>query len=46
MNEIGTSLIRSGRCSVSNLSFVAVEKNYFGKFSAEKKREQIMFEYP
>ena len=45
MNEIGTSLIRSGRCSVSNVSFVAIQKNYFGKFSAGKS-EQIMFEYP
>ena len=37
MNEIGRSLIISGRCSVSNLSFLAIQKNYFGKFSAEKK---------
>ena len=36
MNEIGTSLIRPGRCRVSNLCFVAIQKNYFGKFSAEK----------
>ena len=43
MNETGVSLIGSGRCRVSNLSFVGIQKNYIGKFSAEKKNEQIMF---
>ena len=31
---------------MQSLSFVAIQKNYVGKLSAEKKDEQIMIKYP